>query len=111
MKQTFLKYLMPILFVFFVFFVLINRYFKSSKEYNTTYNFTITKMETTPTHSLHFYDNQNNKIVFWNFTVPDNKGVKVGDVVYKKKESKYLYIYRKDESGDLKVYLVIDSKF
>lgn len=85
-------------------FTYINTFLKSKKEFETKYNFVIDKIEITPTKRMVFFkDNQ--EINLWNYTIMDNEDVLVGDLIYKEKCSKYLYIYRKDKQGLYKEHL------
>lgn len=100
------KYFMIIVFISIGFYILINTFLKSRKEYRTTYNFVITKIEVTPTYSLEFFD-KSEKIVIWNYIISGNQGVEIGDSIYKKKCSKYLYIYKKNNNGKYEIYLKV----
>lgn len=44
---------------------------------------------------MKFFDGKE-EILPANYTILENEGVKVGDIVYKEKCSEYLYIYRED---------------
>ena len=72
-----------------------------------SYNFIITKVEITPTHTLEVFNN-NEKIAFWNYIISENEGVEIGDLIYKKKCSKYLYIYKKNEMGKYEEHLKVN---
>lgn len=100
------RYLIGFVFITLVLFVFLNTFIKSRNEYKKTYNFVITKIETTPTRTLDFYNNTE-KIVLWNYIVSEKEGVEVGDLLLKKECSKYLYIYKKNNMGVYKVYLKV----
>jgi len=86
----------------------LNTFVNSRNECRQAYNFVISKIEITPTSTLEFYNNKE-KIVLWNFIIPENEGVEVGDLLYKEKCSKYLYIYKKNDKGEYVVHLKVNS--
>jgi hypothetical protein len=100
------KYLFIGVFSCMILFVLINTFIKSRRECMKEYNFTITKIEVTPTRRLEFY-NGNEKVILWSYIVLESEGVRVGDILCKKKCSKFLYIYRKNEKGENEEYLKV----
>ncbi|MWB95191.1 hypothetical protein GON26_12540 [Flavobacterium sp. GA093] len=76
--------------------VIANFYFKSKQEMSKSYNFIITKIDITPTKSLALYDNYK-KVRFWNYDIRAYQDVKVGDAVYKYKNSDFLIILRRNQ--------------
>lgn len=81
-----------------VLFIFINTFIRSRNEYKIKYDFVITKITITPTKTLEFYNNKE-KVVLWNYIISENEGVEVGDLLYKKECSKYLYIFKKNQAG------------
>jgi hypothetical protein len=98
------KYWTIAIFIAVLIFILINTFIHSFNENNKEYNFVITKTETTPTSTLIFYDKEK-EILFWNFIVSENSGVKKGDLIYKPIHSSFLYVKRKDKNGSYKTFL------
>jgi hypothetical protein len=84
-----------IVFAIFVVIILTNSYIQAEKVISKKYDIVITKIELSPTNSMIFY-NGNEEINLWGFDIRNYEDVRVGDIVYKEKESKYLYILRKD---------------
>lgn len=75
------------------------------KENKVVYNFRISKLDTTPTKSLNFY-NGSKKIVLWNYIISAGGGAEIGDYLVKDRCAKILYIKRKNAEGKL---VAIDS--
>ena len=99
-----LKKYWPIIIVATIFVYLIfNNIFQCIRENNESYNFTISKVEVTPTRSLVLYNNDK-KIELWNFIISENEKVKIGDLIYKEKCSPLLLIKRKNSIGEYEVY-------
>jgi len=71
-------------------------YIKSKTEFETAYNFVITDISATPTKSLNFYSS-NKEITLWNYIISENQGLKIGDSICKKENSRDLYVFRKGE--------------
>jgi hypothetical protein len=95
-----IKKIWPFIFLLFVLiFSTINSIINGIYENKKAYNFQITKLESTPTSRLIFYDGKN-EITLWNYTVMNNEGVQVGDYLIKGKCSEFLFINRKNESGE-----------
>jgi hypothetical protein len=82
----------------------INTYIKTKSELKCHYNFVIKKIIITPTKSIEVLS-ENKKIVFWNYTIMQNEGVKVGDKVFKESNSKNLLILRKNNNGINEMFL------
>ncbi|AYN03970.1 hypothetical protein [Flavobacterium sp. 140616W15] len=101
------KYIIGFVIVGVVLFIFLNTFIRSRNEYQKSYNFIITKVEITPTHTLEVFNN-NEKIAFWNYIISENEGVEIGDLIYKKKCSKYLYIYKKNEMGKYEEHLKVN---
>jgi len=97
------KYIFLFFLCFFGFFF-INSYIQSRKEFGTSYDFIITKIELTPTKSMIFY-NKNEQILFHNFLIGENEDVKIGDKVVKEKDSKVLRVFRKNKDGVFEKHL------
>lgn len=108
--ETIKKFWAFYLFIAFVVFTLINMIIQSNIEDDKTYNFVITKIEVTPTRSLQVYDG-NEKIDFWNFTIPKSARVEIGDLICKQKNSYFLIVKRKDNQGNYKEFTRFNHKF
>ncbi|RWW91775.1 hypothetical protein [Flavobacterium cerinum] len=80
-------------------FIFFNTFFHSKNENLTFYNFKITKIEITPTKQFVFFNGEK-EIGLWNYNIMSNENVKIGDIVYKEKCSKYLYILRENEDHE-----------
>jgi len=80
-------------------FSVVNTFFKSRIENQTKYNFKITKLEKDDVKNHLFVYSGEEEMYLWNFSLQADKGIEVGDVVYKDKCSEYLYILRKDLDG------------
>lgn len=100
---------MGFVFISAVLFTLINTFVQSKSQYNKSYNFVITNIRVTPTHTLVFFK-ETEEIYLWNYIISDKEGVEVGDLLYKEKCSKYLYIYRKNKQGKYVEYLKVIPK-
>lgn len=85
-------------------YILINTYIKTKSELKFSYNFVIKKIIITPTKSIEVLS-ENKKITFWNYTIMQNEGVKVGDKVYKESNSRNLLILRKNINGIDEIFL------
>ncbi len=95
---------MVYIFLIIVLFSIINSLYQEKTEYKKTFNFIITKIEVTPTKSLVFYDKEK-KIYLWNYSIRDYQDIRIGDLLYKKANSNYIYFYRKDPNGKYYLYL------
>lgn len=100
------KHIMIYIFLGVALFVFINTFIQTRNECKSDYNFTITKLEITPTKRLIFYDNEK-EVSLWNYIVSANTGVDVGDKLIKGKCSKYLYIYKKNDQGEYFLHLKV----
>jgi hypothetical protein len=101
-------YIILALFFSGVIFTVFNTFFHSKNEYLTSYNFKITKIEITPTKQFVFFNGEK-KIGLWNYHIMSNENVKIGDIVYKEKCSKYLYILRENEDHENEEILKVSS--
>lgn len=97
-----------ILTIFFIgiIYTIVNTYCSTKNEYLTFYNFKITKIEVTPTKQFVFF-NKNNKVILWNYRIMSNEDVRIGDILYKEKCSKYLYILRENEDHEMEEILKV----
>lgn len=84
---------------------LINTFIQSKKEYEGEYDFRVSKIVVTPTKQLEFYTMEDKKIALWNYTIMEDEGVEVGDSIRKAKCSFYLYVLKKDSSGEYRDYM------
>lgn len=100
------KYIIVLFITGAVLFIFLNTFIRSRNEYQKSYNFVITKIDITPTNSLEFF-NKKEKIALWNYIISEDEGVEVGDLLCKKKCSKYLYIYKKNSNGNYIEYLKV----
>ena len=82
--------------------------YQGIRENRKVYNFRITALDTTPTRDLVFY-NGKEKIELWNYVVPYNYGIKLGDFVVKEKCGKFLYIKRKNENGQFNEIIRVNN--
>jgi hypothetical protein len=98
------KYIIVYIFLIIVLFSIINPIIQKKIEYKKYYKFIITKIELTTTNSLVFYD-EKKEIYLWNYNLREDQGIKVGDLLYKKANSNYIYFYRKDKNGKYYLYL------
>ncbi|TGD56799.1 hypothetical protein [Flavobacterium humi] len=96
-----------VLIAFFALFTLLNSIYHGIEENKSSYNFKITKIETTPTRSLIFY-NGKKEVVLWNFTISKGHGIAIGDYLIKDRCAEILYIKRKKPDG--KFMLVHSSR-
>ena len=91
------KYII-LFFVCFFGIAFLTDYLQTREEFGKSYNFVITKIELAPTYNMILYDN-NEKILFYNFTIMNYEDVKIGDKVVRDKNSNTLRILRKNANG------------
>lgn len=94
-------------FLLTILFVFINSYRKSKQEYDSKYNFIITKIDIDAKGCLIFRDSLNNVYSFasYRFTKWDNLGILNGDKVVKNRYSKKMILSRKEVEGNkYKIY-------
>lgn len=95
-----LKKIWPFIFLLCAFiFLTINGVIYGIYENKKAYNFQITKLESTPTSSLIFYDGKK-EVILWNYIITNNQGVQAGDYLIKDKCSEFLFIKRKNKRGE-----------
>lgn len=78
--------------------IFINNLIKSYKEYNITHNFIVTKVKTFESGTIGLY-NGSERINTTNYKLSTYDNIKIGDSIYKGKNEKYLFIYRKSNVG------------
>jgi hypothetical protein len=100
-----IRYIPFLIFIVFVIFTFINTYFKSKAVHFGKYDFVITKITTTPTKTAIPYQGNVEKYM-WQYTFYPKDIIKIGDSIHKGSEEKYLFIFRKDSTGN---YIVVDS--
>lgn len=84
-----------LIFIMFLCSIFINSFFQSKNEFTSKMNFVVKAVNVSPTKSL-VLTNDSSDINFWNFTLRNTDGIKVGDSISKPKYSESLQVYRRD---------------
>jgi len=94
-------------FIIVVLVTLILSNFYKRKEFTKEIYFEINKVEVSPALRCSFYNEKGEELVLNSYTFYEFNGIKSGDIIEKKSNTKELIIYRKDASGQKKIFLIL----
>jgi hypothetical protein len=75
--------------------ILFRNYYQN-KEFNSTINFKIRKIEITPALRSNLYNNKGEELTLNSYTFYSQHHLKIGDLIKKAKNQNKIYIYRND---------------
>ncbi len=75
--------------------ILINTLFNKIRERRKGIDFTINRIELTPTNNYIFYDKNNIRLELWNYNVYKSLDIRKNDRILKKANSDTIFLYRK----------------
>ena len=90
--------------------VTVNSFIHCRAEYQKSYNFKITRIRVTPTKTMVFYNDMNEEIQLWNYSIMSNEGVSIGDSISKAPCAKTLDVFRIDSMGKSRLFLRINPQ-
>lgn len=85
--------------------ILTTVFIQSRIEFGKSYNFEITKIERQTNGYLILYSNKE-KYFFANFSFTSSDSIEVGDKIVKKADAKIMYVFRRDNNGKFKIFLI-----
>lgn len=93
-----------LIFLVVVAFLLVRQFLDAGKEFKSSYDFIIEKIEVTPTKKLILYDSIGVEFFSVNYSIVENDNIEIGDSISKQSCSKLLYVYKKNDKGDYQEY-------
>lgn len=81
--------------------------FYKRKEFTKAIYFEISKVEVSPALRCSFYNEKGEELVLNSYTFFEFHGIKSGDIIEKKSNSREIKIYRKDSLGKMEIFLTL----